>query len=211
MPLSTRFKELRARLSELRKHMLPEKFSPTGDYTDRQLDRARGYRLLAHAEIEAYLEDIAKETVTLAISEWKKSREPSVLLVAFMAAYHSSWNIDDTLRNDEITKISKSRRNVKDSVNEVIDLAQTQFIQKIQDNHGIKDKNFKTLMLPTGIDIDELDSTWLTNLDNFGEQRGQVAHNTKKVTGLINPEDELKTVKSLLEGLEELDKKINTI
>ena len=38
--------------------MLPEKFSPTGDYSDRQLDRARGFRLLAHAEIEAFLEDI---------------------------------------------------------------------------------------------------------------------------------------------------------
>ena len=44
MSVSARFKQLRTRLAELREHLLPKSFSLTGDYTDRELDRARGYR-----------------------------------------------------------------------------------------------------------------------------------------------------------------------
>ena len=115
------------------------------------------------------------------------------------------------MTNNEIIEIAKSRNNIKDSVEEVINLAQTQFIKKVRDNHGIKEKNFKTLILPTGIDLCDLDATWITNLDNFGGLRGEVAHKTKRATGQINPQDEYNQVKSLLVGLEQLDRKISDI
>jgi hypothetical protein len=211
MSVSDRFKELRLRVGELRTHMLPRTFSPTGNYSDRQLDRARGFRLLVHAEFESYLEDISKDVVTKAISKWKNDKTPSTLLIAFLASYHSSWNVSDEMTNNEIIEIAKSRNNIKDSVEEVINLAQTQFIKKVRDNHGIKEKNFKTLILPTGIDLCDLDATWITNLDNFGGLRGEVAHKTKRATGQINPQDEYIQVKSLLVGLEQLDRKISDI
>lgn len=179
--------------------------------TDRQLDRARGYRLLVHAEIESYLEDISKDVVTNAIRDWKRTGKPSYVLVAFLASYHSSWNLGDIMKNEEIIQISKSRKNIRDSVNDVIDIAQRQFIQKIMDNHGVKERNLKTLILPVGIDISKLDSTWLTNLDNFGGLRGEVAHMTKRATTQINPQDEYNTVKALLVGLEDLDRRIKTL
>ena len=208
MRLSNRFKELRSRLRELRLHLLPANFSLTGDYTDRQQDRARGYRLLVHAEIDSYLEDASRETVTQAIRDWKNSNKPSHIIVSFLAAYHSSWSITEEIKNEEIIQIAKSRKNVKDSVVEVVDLAQKQFTQKLKDNHGIKDRNFKTLILPTGIDIDSLDQTWLTNIDSFGTKRGEVAHKAKRTQGAINPKDEFESVQTLLNGIEELDRKI---
>jgi hypothetical protein len=208
MGTSTRFKELRSRLSELRRHLLPAKFSPTGTYSDYILDRARGYRLLAHAEIESYLEDVSRAVVTDAIRSWKKHRKSSSLLISFLACYHSSWSVDDTTHQEEIIRIAKSRNRLKDSVDEIIDLAQTQFIQIIQNNNGIKQKNFKSLVLPTGVDVDKLDQTWLTNLDEFGKLRGDIAHNAKKATGQINPADEYGRIRALLGGLQELDKQI---
>lgn len=210
MAVSDRFKELSSRVGELRKHMLPRKFSPTGNYNDRELDRARGYRLLVHAEFESYLEDISKDVVTKAISKWKNDKTPSTILIAFLALYHSSWNVNDEVTNNEIIEIAKSRKN-KDSVEKIIDLAQSQFSQKVRDIHGIKEKNFKTLILPTGIDLCDIDGTWLTNLDNFGKLRGEVAHNTKRATGQINPQDEHNRVKLLLIGLEQLDRQISEI
>ncbi|MFO7578984.1 MAG: HEPN domain-containing protein [Nitrosomonas halophila] len=203
-----RFREMQARLTELRHHMLPAKFSSTGDYNDRQLDRTRGYRVLVHAEIESYLEDIAREAVTLAIQEWKSNRKPSTILLAFLAAYHSGWNTNDERENEDIVRLAKARSRVKDSINEAIDVAQKQYITSVRDNHGVKEKNFKRLIIPLGIEIDELDGTWLTNLDNFGASRGDTAHKTKRATGQINPEDEYKTVKRLVKGLKELDEKI---
>ncbi|WP_345990326.1 HEPN domain-containing protein [Sulfurimonas sp. HSL1-2] len=211
MPISKRFKELRSRLIELKTHMLPGSFSATGNYTDRQLDRTRGYRLLVHAEIESYLEDVSKEIVTDAIREWKRNGKASNLLIAFLASYHSSWSVNDECSNEEIIQLARSRKKPNDSIEEVIDLAQKQFVQIVKDNHGVKENNFKSLILPTGIDIAGLDNTWMTTLDNFGSLRGEIAHKTKRATTQLNPEDEYKRVKDLLEGLKDLDKKIMNI
>lgn len=208
MPTSIRFKEMRTRLTELRNNMLPANFSPTGDYSDRQLDRTRGYRLLVHAEIESYLEDVAREAVTRAIQEWKANKKPSTVLLAFLAAYHSGWNSHDDRDTEEILRLAKGRPRVKDSINEAIDIAQKQYIINVRDNHGVKERNFKRLIIPLGIEIDDLDGTWLANLDNFGASRGETAHKTKRTTGQINPEDEYKTVQRLVKGLKELDEKI---
>jgi len=211
MAPSKRFIELKGRLVELRQNLLPVKFSATGDYTDIQMDHARGYRLLAHAEIESYLEDVSRETVTNAIREWKKSGISSKPLIAFLAAYHSSWSTSDQISNEQIIQIAKSRVNIKESVNMVIDLAQNQFLQRIKDNHGIKENNFYVLVLPTGIDPSELDATWIANLNNFGSLRGEVAHQSKKATSAINPKDEFELVEKILAGIEELDERLASL
>lgn len=208
MPTSTRFKEMSARLTELRHHMLPSKFSATGVYTDRQLDRTRGYRVLVHAEIESYLEDVAREAVTKAIQEWTISRKPSSILVAFLAAYHSGWDTNEERTDSDIIELARARKRMKDSIKEAIDIAQKQYIQCVRNNHGVKEKNFKQLILPLGIETDQLDGTWLTNLNNFGTKRGETAHTAKTTTNQINPEDEYNTVKKLLRGLKDLDEKI---
>jgi hypothetical protein len=208
MSQSKRFYQLRKRLSELRRHMLPSKFSPTGSYSPREEDRARGYRLLTHAEIESYLEDQARSVVTDRIRVWKNSRTPSNLLLAFLACYHSGWFDYDEENNIRIIELSKSRKRIKEAVSEIVDQAQTQFIQNLQGNHGVREKNLKMLILPTGVDLRELDATWIADLDDFGKQRGEIAHNAKMTTGGINPEDEYNRVKSLLIGLKELDKKL---
>lgn len=105
--------------------------------------------------------------------------------------------------------MAKSRKhdknNNKVSVNKIIDKAVTQFQRKIKENHGIREKNFNELILPTGVNIDELNQTWLNDLDNFGSSRGEIAHNTKRVTTEINPHDEYNKVESLLKGLQDLD------
>jgi hypothetical protein len=205
MANSRRFKELSKRLKELRTHLLPLKFSKTGDYLDRQIDRTRGYRLLVHAEFEAFLEESCRDLILKKISEWQRSNKPSNLIIAFLACYHSGWGVDISLEEQEIINAAKGRTKVKDAAKEAINIAQTQYIQKIKENNGIKEKNFKTMVLPTGVEIDELDQTWLTNLDQFGKLRGDVAHQSKKTQGMINPEDELKLVNTLLKGLKRVD------
>lgn len=211
MPNTKRFNELTKRISELRRHMLPRRFSPTGTYTGCTQDRARGYRLLVHAEIEAYLEDMAKDVVIDRIREWKTHRTPSLLLLAFLACFHSGWVPYDDSHNIKLIELAKSRRRVKDTIEEVVDLAQSQFVQRLKDNHGVREENLRTLILPTGIELDELDPTWIADLDDFGKQRGDVAHQSKGTTGSINPEDEYTRVENIMKGLSELDEKLSEI
>lgn len=72
MASSDRFIILQERLEELRGHLLPAEFSPIGEYDPVQLDMAKGYRLLTHAEFESYLEDVSADTVNYALRQWGK-------------------------------------------------------------------------------------------------------------------------------------------
>lgn len=206
---SQRFQELHARLVELETNFLPEPLVKPS-YTDKEQDLARGYRLLVHAEIESYLEDMSRNSITDAIRKWKVNRHPSRQLISFISCYHSSWSPTDNESNEIILQIAKSRINAKESVEKVIDLAQKQFTTKLKNNHGIKEENLHLLIVPIGIDLSDLDQNWIANLDNFGAQRGAIAHNQKKTSDTINPSDEYANVQRILIGLKELDVKINS-
>jgi hypothetical protein len=208
MPNSQRFRDLRRRLTELRQNLLPKAFSPTGTYSTRQMDRARGYRLLAHAEIEAFIEGISREAVTKKIGDWVNHRNPSDLLVCFLASYHAGWvpEGEEELLGSPLP--TTTRPAIKDAVNEAVDVAMTQYIKIIKDNHGIREKNLKKLILPVGVRITDLDATWVTNMDEFGKQRGEVAHTNIGAQQAIDPRTELNTVTTLLEGLKLLDELI---
>ena len=58
MPESDKFITLKTQLDRLKDEFLPE-ISPTGSYSESQLSRTAAYRVLAHAEIEYYLEERA--------------------------------------------------------------------------------------------------------------------------------------------------------
>jgi hypothetical protein len=203
MAISSRYQELKQRIEELRRNLLPKKFSKIGDYTEETRDRARGYRILAHAEIEAYLEDLATEVIVCKIEEWKKAKKASYILVCFIAAYHSGWTIDET---EEPPFGPKSRIQVKDHVTESIDRAAQQYMGGIiKKNNGIKLDNLKAIFLPIGIDFDALDNTWLGTMNSFGENRGIVAHGPKKTHKNIDPKTEHETLKMILSGLKDFD------
>lgn len=190
--------------------MLPE-FSPTGAYNPEDEDRARGYRLLVHAEIESYLEDQAIQVIKDKIDAWRINRTPSNLILSFLACYHSGWVESDDDNNLRIIELSKSRKRIKEVISEIIDQAQAQFIQILRNNHGVREKNLKKLILPTGVELSDLDPSWIADLDDFGKQRGEIAHKANMTTGAINPEDEYKRVKNLLIGLIQLDTKLTQI
>lgn len=84
MPKSARFRTLTKELTRLRKQFLP-KFSPINLYSDTQLSRTLAYRVLAHAEIESYLEDRAWEVVQDAKRVWDTTGKTRLTLVSLIA------------------------------------------------------------------------------------------------------------------------------
>lgn len=203
MPRSARFRELQSRLRELRKNMLPAKFSPTGDYSSGQLDRARGYRLLVHAEIEAFLEDITFAAAKKGFTEWLRTNKVSDCLFCLMASYHSGFILEGI---DEEPPISPEQRvKLKDSIKDLVQNAFKQYKQIHTTNHGIKEENLLRLVLPVGVRKEDLDAFWITNLNEFGKRRGDIAHKTAKAELQIDPRSELEDVKALLVGLMHLD------
>lgn len=79
-----------------------------------------------------------------------------------------------------------------------------------KENHGIKERNIMSMMLPIGVHHSSCDQLLMTNLDQLGEARGLVAHNstTAYVTQSVDPKDEYARIKRLVQDLRPLDQVI---
>ncbi len=187
MGQSRRYRLLERRLEQLRRRMLPKSFSPTGSYSELQLDRARGYRLLVHAEIEAFLEERASEVVTSAFDSWRADLKPRHTVISLLACLRPA---------------DKSFT----SLTEAVGFSFGRFNQAIKDNNGIKQDNLQKFLPPAGVDWAAIDGTWLSTLNSFGTARGEVAHTSIRVHQPIDPKSEYDTVKiRILPGLRDLD------
>lgn len=73
MSLTPRFGELNERIDDLHFRFVPP-LDPTGTYTDAQYDRMSAFRLLAHAEIERFIELLIEDALSRFIANilaWK--------------------------------------------------------------------------------------------------------------------------------------------
>ena len=204
MARSQRLRQLETRLSELRRHMLPAPFDPTGSYTDRQFDRTRGYRLLAHAEIEACLEELAMSTVNGAFSAWQIDRRPRHCLIALLA-YHEG---DLGAMPEEISASRASatplRTRLKHARDQYNDWVRTK-------NNGIREPNVLRLLLPMGILESDLDPAWLQTIDGFGSARGDTAHQALRTQQPPDPATEHQTVAAIVTGLRKVDARLQEL
>ena len=176
MARSNRLLQLERRLSEIRRAMLPQRFSKTGGYSSRIVDRTRGYLLLAHAEIEAYVEDVARDILDDATARWGKIN-------------------------------TATKRTIGTVVEEMLKQATERQRARLQNNHGIKEKNLANIFEPLGINIAGVDNVWLAAMTSFGSSRGVVAHTSSiGAMALPDPKDALKSVHSLILGLRKIDR-----
>jgi hypothetical protein len=162
-----RYRELLVRLTELRRHLLPFLPDPPVSsltYSDAELDSTRAYVVLAHAEIEAFCEQIslAKATVSKAFFDTSQVVTPCLrrILSYHVANKKGSWH---EVTNPQNLNADKAFR----------------FYQKIiRENHGVKRKNLETILYPIGFIETELDPSWLAQMDSFGTIRGGWAHSS---------------------------------
>lgn len=199
---SKRLWSLETRLIGLRNHMLPKTFDPTGSYSKRQFDQARGYRLLAHAEIESCLEDLAVTTVNGAYKAWQFDRKPRKCLISLLA-YH-----DGKLGGLPDSKTAAEDTPLRDR----LDDAHKAYVQRIMmTNHGIREANVLSILLPTGILESDLDSAWLQTIDAFGAARGGTAHRAGQTVQPPDPKSEYDTVTVIVTGLRKIDERLRKL
>lgn len=192
MPQSVRLQQLKRRLTILGRHLLPADLSATGSYSLRVLDRARGYRVLVHAEFEAYLEDRCWALAHGAIQQWKADKKPRHVLMSLLTRCGPSASNGQTLE-ERIGKAGNS------------------YYHLVKLNHGIRESNLVALLQPVGIELADLDGTWVSTVDSFGVARGEVAHSAVGAQKPIDPRTELTTVKQLTDGFVDLDKFLNSL
>ena len=99
----------------------------------------------------------------------------------------------------------------KEEMKEVVDVAIKQYRKIQDDNHGVREENLMRLILPVGVRKDDLDALWITNLNEFGKRRGDLAHKAVKAQQQIDPKNELQVVDALVVGLKKLDQLITEL
>jgi hypothetical protein len=179
--------------------MLPSSFDPTGSYSLRQFDRARGYRLLAHAEIEACLEDLAIGHLNDAFDAWMVDRRPRTCLIALLAYHEGNLGEIPTTISGTGTSATPLRSRMRDARDQYIRWVRTQ-------NHGIREANILRLLLPVGIMESDLDQAWLQQIDAFGSARGDTAHQALRTQQPPDPSNEYQTVRGIVAGMRKVDR-----
>lgn len=210
MASSLRFRQLKTEVGRLRRHFLPQKWDPTGTYSERKLDRVRAFRVLAHAEIEYFIEKAILDLVEREYDDWKSSKKPAYVVICLIAATKSGWQDIESMREGLATLDAPKIKKDDSSIQEWIERAMEQFRKIVEENNGIKSRDLKRLLMPVGIALSDLDQVWLNDMNSFGGQRGFVAHTSRLGVSIpLDPSTENDSVYRLLAGLETLDAMLN--
>lgn len=196
---STRFDELARRIGELRAHLLPASFDPTGSYQDIVYEQTRAFRVLAHAEFESFIEDRCIEVVNEAFKQWLASGSVSISLLAVVAYKESLHAIPQSLDD-------ASQKKKYPDLKARIESAKNDFNRYVRTkNNGIKEKNILRMLMPLGFTEEEINSAWLSTTETWATARGDSAHKAAKMQVRPDPQHEWDTIREILRGFEELD------
>lgn len=191
------YKELKKRLNQLEKQLIP-KTSTTGSYTLRQIDSIRSYRLLVHAELEWYFENVATDIVKYALDKWLTKGKSSKVLTSLLTYTDLDYSLKQ--KHPNVNKYV----NLTDRIHRVV----SKYTGAIRQNHGIKEENLLGILVPIGFDIDSFDQSWLATMSSFGENRGATAHKSYKVQQPIDPVSEVNTVNLILSETKKIDEEL---
>jgi len=160
--------------------------------------------LLAHAEIESYLEDRAIEVATDAVARWRVDLKAERVILGLIAFHHSQ---------EPVTRLKLKDLHTKNQMHaeETVLKANQRYHYVLANNHGIKEENVLQLLLPLGVRPSEIDSAWLSTIDSFASARGKTAHKSVKTQQPPDPKTERDNVKQILEGLKEIDKMLGRL
>lgn len=206
---SVRYIALLARMIELRRCLLPSRFSKLGVYHDtaRVTVRTLSFRVMVHAEIEAYLEERALDIAQTALSAWTTHNQVSRTTLSLLG--FSGLNMarpPDTLEapGDNQRKSWPEKTQIETRLKNAVD----SYVRYVRvDNHGIRERQIMAMLIPIGVSPSDLDPLAVANIDNFGRMRGETAHSSTagQLTVGIDPGAEYKVVKEIIGQLGPID------
>ncbi len=182
-----KYRVLISRVRDIQKHFVAS-FTDKDvmELSAREMDLCRGYKVLCHAEIEYYFEEIARIILTESLWNWQNDKKVTLPIAGLLANYEKV----DT--NDSIsTKINK----IAADYNNIL----------LKSNHGIKEENLKKIFGNLGVEVAELDAVWVGTLSSYGVSRGTIAHTSAMVQIPINIQEAINETNIILQGIENFE------
>lgn len=170
------------------------------------VDRLHAYRVLAHAEVEAFIESLAGtilDVTEVGVQNGMITHAGHHLVVQWAAnrlrsdAAKARYPLFD--RQQAIAAASAGSQDLRSAIDS--------HRERIRQNHGVKAANVRQLLIPLGYRDEFFSLGLLDLLDDFGEKRGAVAH-TSGLVGVQNwptGSSEIARCEALLPGLKRLE------
>lgn len=196
MSLRSDLLALLGRLRGLSAELLPA-VSPTARYSNSDVLKMYAFRLLAHAEIESFIEDCASK------------------LQATFSSKNESQTIRASLRNQLILHSEFAEKfpprtltvnYSSDDARKKLRASMRSLDSMISGNNGASEKDVLKLFIPLGFDLSFFDRDWLQAMNALAKARGDVAHNAlaNAVSVQPTPEGERALVAAAVAGLRPL-------
>lgn len=190
---SNEYRLLERRVKELKNTLISDFITKdTLDMNKKEIELARAYRLLVHAELEDYFESIAKKLINKATHKWRTKGKANITIVSLLA------------QRKRIEIVASTNTKVNNILN---DFSR----EVINQNHGIKGNNINHMFTPLGLEKDDIDSALISMLDSFGASRGETAHRSGKVQNPIDIKTEVRNVEFIIEGIRDIEDQIKKI
>lgn len=200
---SRRFRQLRIRLHQIQAGLELENVPANQN----DVDRIHSYRLLAHAEIQSYLEDLAEGI--LSVSEESLLQRGKVTHAAHhLTVFESVLKLAQKYSAQQATYPLFSRQSAVTINASSLESALGSHRKRIKKNNGVKQADLKILMGPLGYRDSWYVPGFLDQMSAFGERRGDVAHNSGLIGAAVLPTGlgEVAMVGALMPGLNDLDR-----
>jgi hypothetical protein len=198
-----RARRLRIRLNSLAQGLRVSGVPSTQD----EVDRIHSYRLLAHAEIQTYLEDIAEHILDVSldvlVTRGGVTHAAHHLLVFDAVLKLGDKRVASAATYPLFSRASASNVRVTD-----LERATKSHRSKLLLNSGLKSSNIRRVLSPLGYRDSWFPGGFLDQMDAFGSSRGDVAHGSGLIGVARWPtgSSELAVVKALAPGLDALDR-----
>lgn len=194
MAASKHFSSLQYAFCELQRIYLPSDLARSL-YTPDEQEFARSFAVMLHAEIEHYIElsctDVAKKIINAS-----KSGQffPASISFLFFSRLPPLNGGDKLGKKDGISRKITTR---------LYD-ANVKYEELINANEGIREKHLAKLLVPLSLSADNVDPTWLSEIDTLATFRGAFAHMSRNSNeasiAKVNPVDILQLCNRIVNG-----------
>ncbi len=162
--------------------------------------KVQSYILMSHAAFEHYIEDISSFILNESVNNFNIKKNMNRCIVSLIV-FETIAQADNNLQRTKI------KANVVTKLQDFVNTAKKNHDVVINNNNGIKLKDQKALLLPIGVDPEEVDIITANALDAYGAKRGVLAHKHKMQTAETKS-SVLTSTGNLLKGLMIYDEEI---
>lgn len=200
---SPEFQRLAEAINLLKMELLPQNLEDddfavnhlqqSAEELSRLSTQAKAFTALSHAESMAIIVE------NHAINIWRKQQRVTIPLLNLMIFFPKRKNDDAIKFNREIQEVQRIQLEtyVNDQIQEINNL----FRKKVKDNHGIREANLYSLLIPLGLNIDVFDRPWIQEIDFLADERGEIVHKSRySISQPVNPKDKFEQVYKILYG-----------